>query len=1110
MSHYLCQNFKNLNVAFWNVAGLKNLFILDTDHSSFLLNYDIVGLVETWNYLEKTNLPFRIKEKYDLVQSFASKNHELGRASGGIIFLIKKELMKYVTIIDIKDEWIFLKLRSSSEKIIVGNVYIKPTIKTSKFIDLFENFFLDNLFDFVDSKLIIGGDFNARIGTKGGLDNCVIEGLPLNAERRSSDLEVNERGRGILPLMSSLGLVVLNGRTYSDSPAHPTFISSKGSSVIDLVWVNEEGLKVTKDLKIIDFSYYSWHCLVSLNLDITFELEKVFREFDIEIVKWEDDRLSDFQLSLSNSPNIYYNNDQVDDLSNNLKFAIKTALMSSGMLKEIKTNNALNHVRSKPWFNEKCKIAKKEAKEKYDIYSANNFDSRARIEYVNTRNSYNALKIKTKKNFDFDLIEKFKNVKKSTDFWQAANFYEKSQKSNYKNEISIPMWENFYQTFYNIKREPFYDPTPNFHPYFDSDITLDELLSAISKLKNKKSPGLDKIPNEALKNLSPAWYAYILNLFNSILRDEKIPMEWLITEIKPMFKKGDPNDPNNYRAIALENTILKLFVQILYDRLYFWVEFCSILPESQAGFRKGRSCNDHIFALNAIVESHLLQNKYLYGIFIDFRKAFDYVSHSKLGYKLSKLGVSAKFIRVINFIYSNAKVKINCLNQHTREIDVTRGVLQGDPLSPLLFSLLITDFEDFFLQKGCKGVKLADDSNVTLLNFADDTMILATSTVDAQDKMNILEEYCSENDLIVNTEKTLIIPFHDGRPKKLKSIYYKKKPIKYEKIANYLGVPFSASRNPNKIANYFKNKASLASYKAIRILSKMKSSNWESKIQLLNSLVKSVLLYGGESWASRCLAEIEKIQLSFFKNLLHLPKNTPGYMIRLETGIRHLKYSVFEMMINYWIKLLQMPNTRLPQKAFKQLMQTIELERPTNWAFQLKELLNSINKGYLIYVENPEEILREKDLLLNEMNQQCKLVDIRRANTSSYNPNYVLTSSFDTEPYLRSNAPFDHIRLFAQIRLSKNDNTYLRLKIGSLKMNRESFCSFCNLPEEETLTHILTKCRKFDDLRLQFLQGNDALDINIQSNILLKNIYFFISNVIKMKNQLLDNQLLEN
>ena len=82
----------------------------------------------------------------------------------------------------------------------------------------------------------------------------------------------------------------------------------------------------------------------------------------------------------------------------------------------------------------------------------------------------------------------------------------------------------------------------------------------------------------------------LLVLFNLILNKTTLPTDWAKIVSVPVFKEGNPNDPNKYRAISLVPAITKVFSNIILNRMIKWDENKSILPEMQNAFRAGRSC----------------------------------------------------------------------------------------------------------------------------------------------------------------------------------------------------------------------------------------------------------------------------------------------------------------------------------------------------------------------------------------------------------------------------------------------------------------------------------------------------------------------------------------
>ena len=69
-------------------------------------------------------------------------------------------------------------------------------------------------------------------------------------------------------------------------------------------------------------------------------------------------------------------------------------------------------------------------------------------------------------------------------------------------------------------------------------------------------------------------------------------------------------------------------------RINKYCEINDILVDEQNGFRKGRSCSDHLFTLTSIIRNHISQNKSTFCAFIDMEKAFDCLDRNLLYYRL--------------------------------------------------------------------------------------------------------------------------------------------------------------------------------------------------------------------------------------------------------------------------------------------------------------------------------------------------------------------------------------------------------------------------------------------------------------------------------------------
>lgn len=118
----------------------------------------------------------------------------------------------------------------------------------------------------------------------------------------------------------------------------------------------------------------------------------------------------------------------------------------------------------------------------------------------------------------------------------------------------------------------------------DNVIEISEIKAAMKSLKNKTSSSFDSINNEMIKSSSPDLQHILLNIFNIVLNSGIYPSSWRESILKPIFKKGKDDDPNNFRGIAISSCISKLFSRILYNRLDYFISQENIMHKNQIDF----------------------------------------------------------------------------------------------------------------------------------------------------------------------------------------------------------------------------------------------------------------------------------------------------------------------------------------------------------------------------------------------------------------------------------------------------------------------------------------------------------------------------------------------
>ena len=285
----------------------------------------------------------------------------------------------------------------------------------------------------------------------------------------------------------------------------------------------------------------------------------------------------------------------------------------------------------------------------------------------------------------------------------------------------------------------------------DCEITEEDVMKAISKLKSGKSAGNDNIIGEIFTS-SPIFFAPLLKvLFNYIYNSGTYPEYWIECLVIPVPKSGNLSDPNNYRPIVLVSILSKLFTSILTDRLLSWAQDEDKLLNNQFGFRPGSSTVYAIFVLHGII-SHILQQKLkLYCAFVDFRRAFDTVNRRILIYKLLQSGVSTKFVSMVKSIYSSVNLRVRSGGILSDAFVNFLGVKQGEPLSPLLFLFFINDIMNDISTDTVDGVVNLNEYLIFLILFADDTVFFGKNPETLQYLLNKLSVYCEKWNIEVNT-----------------------------------------------------------------------------------------------------------------------------------------------------------------------------------------------------------------------------------------------------------------------------------------------------------------------------------------------------------------------
>jgi hypothetical protein len=221
----------------------------------------------------------------------------------------------------------------------------------------------------------------------------------------------------------------------------------------------------------------------------------------------------------------------------------------------------------------------------------------------------------------------------------------------------------------------------------DDAPSYDEYMEIIAQLKTKKAAGPDQISNELIKQGGHELLSRVYRILVAVWQSETMPQEWRTGLLIPLLKKGDPTQCSNYRGIMLLNTTYKILTLIIRKRLTEHTE--TKLGEYQNGFRKGKSTMDAIHVISQIIEKSYEHDIELHILFIDFKQAFDNINRRSLVEQMQQMQIPEKLIKLTKMTMDNSRARISTTEGVTNEINIERGVRQGDALSTTLFNIAL-------------------------------------------------------------------------------------------------------------------------------------------------------------------------------------------------------------------------------------------------------------------------------------------------------------------------------------------------------------------------------------------------------------------------------------
>lgn len=244
-------------------------------------------------------------------------------------------------------------------------------------------------------------------------------------------------------------------------------------------------------------------------------------------------------------------------------------------------------------------------------------------------------------------------------------------------EVMVPFWETIMTGGVSIS-PGMEAPNP----------TVDGLWTPITALEIKKalpanttSAGPDGLSAILLRKVPMEVLERVLNL---ILWYGKAPTHLVKSTTTLIPKKTNARLPSDFRPVTVSSVLIRPLHKVLATRMARLIH----LDQRQRAFRPTDGCSDNVFLLDMILRYHHRYHKPLLVASLDIAKAFDSVSHDTIGETLEIMGIPSMKTYIVD-VYQQSTTALYCNTWSSGRIQPTCGVKQGDPMSPMIFNMIM-------------------------------------------------------------------------------------------------------------------------------------------------------------------------------------------------------------------------------------------------------------------------------------------------------------------------------------------------------------------------------------------------------------------------------------
>ncbi|XP_050222755.1 uncharacterized protein LOC126672846 [Mercurialis annua] len=367
--------------------------------------------------------------------------------------------------------------------------------------------------------------------------------------------------------------------------------------------------------------------------------------------------------------------------------------------------------------------------------------------------------------------KKLHGIQDSSGIWQTNPGTMKSIISRYYKDIFTTQGPQDYEL---ITQGLHARVTRSMNSTLIRDVSDSEIKQAVFSMSSNKAPGDDGFTALFYQTYWPIIGTDICKAVHRFFRRGKLLRNFNHTRICLIPKVADAKTVQQLRPISLCTVFYKIISKVMTTRLKHIMS--QIISSSQSAFLESRLISDNILVAHELM--HFLKNRRNVqrqdmAIKLDLSKAYDRVEWGYLRHMLFRLGFHPRWVNWVMECVSTVSYTVLVNGEPTDVIYPSRGIRQGDPLSPYLF-LLCSEGFSFLLQKAelngsLVGIRIGRYCpTVSHLLFADDSLLFSRATEsDCCTIVRLLQLYCQVSGQQINMDKSSVC-FSSNTPQRFR------------------------------------------------------------------------------------------------------------------------------------------------------------------------------------------------------------------------------------------------------------------------------------------------------------------------------------------------------